>query len=111
MQVSRTWVLDSGKQSDELRQDLTKTQERLADAVDVVENGVLYGAKVIGPITFTGATSVDVYHTLGWRLTGWVVIDRDTTATLINSSAATNDRRQYITLTSSGSLVATFLVF
>jgi hypothetical protein len=109
--ATRTWTLDSGLAAESLRKDLTRAQERLAEAVDVLESNVLSGAKVVGPITFTGAVSVDIYHQLGKRLTGWVVVDRTTAATLLNSTAATNDRREYFTLTSSAAIVATFLVF
>ena len=106
-----TWTLDSGKAPDALRQDLTRAQDRLALAIDDLAASPLASPKVIEDVTFTGAVSVNVYHKLPWRITGWLVIDKSTNADVWNTTAATNDRRDYITLTSSAATVISILVF
>lgn len=108
---SKTWTLDSGQEPAGLRSDLTRAQDRLGLAVGLLEDSPLTGCKVIGPITFSGAVAVDVYHRLPKRLTGWIIIDRTTSANVWNTTAGTNDRRDYITLTSSAATVITLLVF
>jgi hypothetical protein len=106
----KTWTLDSGAANEGLRVDLTRAQDRLGLAVDELASSPLTGCKIVS-VTFTGAGSADVYHRLGKRLTGWIVIDRDTAATVYNSSAGANDRREFITLTASAAVTLTILVF
>jgi hypothetical protein len=109
--AAKTWTLNSGIAAEALRKDLTKAQERLADAVDLFESSVLSGAKLLDPVVFSGAVAVNVYHTLPWRISGWIVVGRTANAAVWDTTAGTNDRREYITLTSSAAVTVTLLVF
>ena len=109
--AARTWTLDSGIAAEALRKDLTIAQERLADAVDVFEESVLSYAKLLDPVVFSGAVAVDVYHHLPGRISGWIVVGRTANAAVWDTTASTNDRREFITLTSSAAVTITLLVF
>lgn len=91
--------------------DMEVVQENIGRTLDDLTRREHLSSELLEPVSLLSASTVDVAHKLGRKLTGWHVVDIDTAATVHRDTASESDLGLFLPLKCSADCIVRLVVF
>lgn len=92
-------------------QDLQRIQQNTQVVFDGILNQTIIQGNLLPSVSLSNGVDTIIQHKLGYRFTGWIIVNKNATGDVWNSSTVNNKPHQQIILQSDADLIVDLWIF